>query len=101
MVQKKLINLFDEFELTSIKDNFTNCHTHYVNKSFNIQTEIGDKWIDIIFNVQGRNSRETFNLNYLTIIDLKVWLNDSDTAFVTAHSLQRIESILKTKINEL
>lgn len=101
MVQKKLIKLFDEFELTSIKDNFTNCHTHYVNKSFNIQQETGDKWIDIIFNVQGRNSRETFTLNYLTIIDLKVWLNDSETAFVTAHSLQRIESILKTKINEL
>tara|TARA_R110001599_G_scaffold208448_2_gene405623 strand:- start:346 stop:651 length:306 start_codon:yes stop_codon:yes gene_type:complete len=101
MIQKKLINLFDEFELTSIKDNFTNCHTHYVNQSFNLQQETGDKWIDIIFNVQGRNSRDAFTLNYLTIIDLKVWLNDSETAFVTANSLQRIESILKTKINEL
>jgi len=101
MTQKEIIEIFEELDLSSIRTNFEIAHSHFFDENFMIEQPINKYWIDINFNVNGRNSGEGFFLKDVTIIDAILWKDEGKQAVITDNSLVKIEKLLIKMIKEL
>lgn len=101
MKHKEIVSLLEDLDISEIRPEFESVHTHWMDKDFIVSQTIAGKFIELIFRIVGRQYNNGFYLEDLGILDMKLWLNDSECAVISDGTLMRVEKILRTKVNEL
>lgn len=101
MDYKNKIELFKQLDVQQMRHLFEDGGKSYLKKSYSIEQEIGNYYIDVHFIFTSRSANTELMIDDLQIVDLELWVNDFETTIVTDDELIELERILKLKIKDL